>query len=152
MKCINWFECADREYWLRKMEACDWRSGKYLCELLRSGMLTEKTGQHTKLLLLTDGDELLSFCTVSERKYDIVSELSPWLGFVYTFPKHRGNRYSRVLMRHAEKSAAADGAKKLYLSTKHIGLYEKYGYLFYGMLKDWRDEEQRIYVKPLCLK
>lgn len=149
MKIIDWFECADQEHWRRKMEACDWRSGKYLCDLLRTGTLFEKTGADTKLLMLTDGKDLLSFCTLSEKKYDIVSSLSPWLGFVYTFPQYRGRRYSAVLLRHAEKLVHEAGAAGLYLSTKHVGLYEKYGFSFHGVLKDWRDDEQRIYFKPV---
>ena len=53
--------------------------------------------------MLVDDTELLAFCTLSQKKYDINSELSPWLGCVYTFPKYRGNRYSEKLMQYAEK-------------------------------------------------
>lgn len=147
MKIIDYFECAGQEYWLGKMGECDWRSGKYLCDLLNSGQLFEKTGENTKLLLLTDENELLAFCTVSEKKYDIESSRTPWLGFVYVFPKYRGHRYSEMLLKHAEKLVCTAGAEGLYLSTKHVGLYEKFGYSFFGTLKDWRDEEQRIYFK-----
>lgn len=147
MRIINYFECPEKEYRLGQIAQCDWRSGKYLYDLLKNGQLLEKTGENTKVLLLTDEEELLGFCTVSEKKYDIESSLSPWLGFLYVFPKYRGHRYAEVLIRHAERSVSAAGAEGLYLSTKHVGLYEKFGYSFLGVIEDWRDEEQRVYFK-----
>jgi len=121
---------------------------KILSDLLKNGTLFEKTGKNTKVFLLTDQEELFGFCTVSEKKYDIASSLSPWLGFVYVFPKYRRNRYSEILLKYAEETVCTAGAKGLYLSTKHIGLYEKYGYVFVDFMKDWREEEQRVYFKP----
>lgn len=46
-------------------------------------------GENSKVLMLTKGAELVSFCTYSEKD-DIQSTE---IGFVYTFPEHRGNRY-----------------------------------------------------------
>ena len=39
--------------------------------------------------MLVDGDELVAFCTFAP--YDDIqpTELSPWIGFIYTFPKYR---------------------------------------------------------------
>ena len=148
MTIIDYFVCENKQQWLERIAECDWRSGKYLCDLLKNGTLFEKTGENTKVLLLTNKEELLGFCTVSEKKYDIESSLSPWLGFVYVFPKYRGNRYSEKLLRCAEEVVCASGVKGLYLSTKHIGLYEKYGYSFLENAKDWRNEEQRVCFKP----
>lgn len=82
MKVIDFFECNNRNYWLEQIAKTDWRSGKYLYELLKSNSLHEKIGSFAKVLLLVDGDLLLAFCTVSEKKYDIDSQFSPWIGFV----------------------------------------------------------------------
>ena len=120
MKVIDFFECNNRNYWLELIAKTDWRSGKYLYELLKSNSLHEKVGSFAKVLLLVDGDLLLAFCTVSEKKYDIDSQFSPWIGFVYTFPEHRGKHYSNLLLCYAEKIASEYGFDKIYISTKHI--------------------------------
>lgn len=149
MKIVDFFACENRTYWLEQISKTDWRSGKYLYELLRSNLLFEKAGAFAKVLLLTDNDRLLAFCTVSEKKYDISSALCPWIGFVYTFPEYRGKQYAKRLISHAEKIAYEQGFKKVYISTKHVGLYEKYGYEFYRMMVDWRGEQQRVYCKNI---
>lgn len=149
MKIVDFFECENSSYWLEQISKTDWRSGKYLYELLKSDSFTEKAGSFAKVLLLVDDDLLLAFCTVSERKYDIEALFCPWIGFVYTFPAHRGKHCSKLLLRFAEKIVYEHGYEKVYISTKHIGLYEKYGYEFNRMMIDWRGEEQRVYCKSI---
>lgn len=149
MKIIEFFECKNKDYWLYKISESDWRTGKYLFELLKSNQFFLKFGTNAKVLMLVDDNNLLAFCTLSQKKYDINSELSPWLGCVYTFPEYRGNRYSEKLMQHAERIVCELGKDKLFVSTKHEELYEKYGYIYYGLMTDWRNEKQRVYYKIL---
>lgn len=57
---------------------------------------------------------------------------TPWIGCVFTYPEYRGQRLSEKLILHAEEYAAKEfNAKYTYISTDHIGLYEKYGYEFF---------------------
>lgn len=86
MKIVDFFKCENSNYWLEQISKTDWRSGKYLYELLKSNLFHRKAENFAKVLLLVDDDLLLSFCTVSEKKYDIESPFCPWIGFVYTFP------------------------------------------------------------------
>ena len=43
----------------------------------------------------------------------------------------------------------ADGINSIYISTNHNGLYEKYGYEFFGMMKDVHGADSRVYVRYL---
>lgn len=149
MKIVDFFESDNQNYWLEQIAKTDWRSGKYLYELLKSSSFREKLGSFSKVLLLVDGNLLYAFCTISDKKYDINSHFSPWIGFVYTFPEYRGKHYSNLLLCYAEKEASAYGFENIYISTKHIGLYEKYGYEFRKMMIDWRGDEQRVYCKKV---
>ncbi len=149
MKVVDYFECENKNYWLEKISESEWRTGKYLYELLKSNQLFVKLGINAKVLMLIDNNELLAYCTLSQKKYDIDSVLSPWLGCVYTYPKYRGHRYSEELIKHAEKLVFETGFSKVYISTKHEELYEKYGFVYYGMMTDWRNEVQRVYYKPI---
>ena len=106
-------------------------------------------GKKSKVLLLTDGEELISYCTYAEKDDIQPTELTPWMGFVYTFPEHRGHRYVGLLFDEIERLAKEDGIQEVYISTNHIGLYEKYDCEFRTELKDMDGELSRVYVKKI---
>ncbi len=149
MQVIEFFECKNRDYWLDKIEQCDWDAGKYLAYLMRTDGLCKLVGEGSRVLMLTDGDELVSFSTLAPLDDVQPTELSPWMGWIYTFPKYRGQRCAGRLFAHAEMLAAKDGASAIHISTNHIGLYEKYGFEFYRMDKDVEGEDTRVYIKRL---
>lgn len=149
MKIIDYFRAEDPSHWLEEMEKSDWDAGKYLHDLLLNDSLKELVGENTRVLLLTEGENLISFCTLAPLDDIQPTDLTPWIGFVYTFPAFRGQGYAEKLMRHAEELAKADGAASVHVSTNHVGLYERYGYTFFGMMKDVGGEDSRVYVKHL---
>lgn len=147
MDIINYFTTSDKEYWLAKIGKCDWGAGKYLCELIRNDAFFDIVGQNSRLLLLVDGDELISFCTLAEKDDIQPTELTPWMGFVYTFPEYRGHRYIGKLFEEIGNILKAEGSSKLYISTDHEGLYEKYGCTFMTEAKALSGDNSRIYEK-----
>ncbi|MBR3834265.1 MAG: GNAT family N-acetyltransferase [Lachnospiraceae bacterium] len=149
MEIIEFFSTDNKEYWLSKMKECDWRAGQYLEKLLREGKLKQLVGESTKVLMLVDGENLVSFCTFAEKDDIQPTDLTPWIGWVYTFPDYRGKRYAGKLLGHAEALAKEAGIKNIYISTNHIGLYEKYGYEFFQVMKDIEGEDSRVYVRNL---
>ncbi len=146
MKVLNYFDCIDREYWLEEIGKSDWGAGKYLYTLLKENRLREIAGE-ARVLMLTEGTELISFCTLSERDEIQPTELKPWIGFVYTFPARRGQRcVGRLLDRIAEISEE-ENFTRAYISTDHVGLYEKYGCEFLCEMKTVGGEMSRVYIK-----
>lgn len=149
MKVIEYFSSDNKEYWLSKIKESDWGAGQYLYELLKNHTLKELVGENTRVLMLADDKELVSFCTFAEKDDIQPTDLTPWIGFVYTFPKYRGNRYSGELLKYAEELAKTQGIRNIYISTNHDGLYEKYGYEFLEMMKDIEGEDSKVYVRNL---
>ena len=149
MQIIEFFEADDRNHWLSQIKKSDWGAGQLLYGLLKDGKLCELVGEGARVLLLVDGDELISFCTLAPLDDIQPAVLSPWIGFVYTFPSHRGHRYTGLLFDYAEKSAREQGKDAIYISTNHWGLYEKYGFEFFDIMKDIEGEDSRVYVKRL---
>ena len=149
MKIIEYFSTDNKEYWLSKIKASDWGAGQYLHELLKNQKLKQLVGENTKVLMLTDGENLVSFCTFAEKDDIQPTDLTPWVGWVYTFPKYRGNRCIGKLLSYIETLAEEDGVKNIYISTNHTGLYEKYGYEFFKIMKDMHGEASRVYVRHL---
>ena len=149
MNVIDFFGTEKKEHWLSKIKESDWGAGQYLYELLEKDELKNLVGENTRVLMLVDNDELISFCTFAEKDDIQPTELTPWIGFVYTFPKYRGKRYAGELFKYAEDLAKKEGIENIYISTGHTGLYEKYGYEFLQMMKDIEGEDSRVYVKKV---
>lgn len=147
MKVINYFTSDRQEHWLEEIGKSDWSAGQYLHNLLKSGEFQNLTGEKSKVLLLVDGDNLLSFCTYAEKDDIQPTDLKPWVGFVFTFPQYRGHRYVGLLFSEIEKTAGSENVGEVYISTNHEGLYEKYGCEFYQMMNDIEGEPSRVYIK-----
>jgi inorganic pyrophosphatase len=149
MEIIDYFTSDQKEYWLAEIKKSDWGAGQYLHELLRDGKMKELCGESTKVLLLIEGTSLLAFCTYAEQDDVREPSLTPWAGFVYTFPQYRGKRRVGKLLEYVYMLAKRDGLKHIYISTGETGLYEKYGYRFWKMMKAVGGEESRVYITDI---
>ena len=145
MDILTYEEKNDPEQWLRQMENCDWRAGPYLCSLLRENRFHGQYGEKSKVLLLADGDRLAAFCTYAEKDDIPGTELTPWLGFVYTYPEYRGRRLMGRLISRAKELAREDGYEALWISSREKGLYEKYGAALVNEMKDRFGESSGIW-------
>ncbi len=74
-------------------------------------------------------------------------DLYPWLINVYVDEKFRGRNVARELMNTVKENAKELGVTELYLYTKHIGLYEKFGWKFIEEVKTFKDDSpvERLY-------
>lgn len=109
-------------------------------------------GETALVPMLVEGDRLIAFCTFAPLDDIQPTNLSPWIGFVYTFPDYRGHHYAGMLLDYAESIASVMEREYIYISTNHVGLYEKYGYEFYKMEKDIEGEDSRVYRKALAVE
>ena len=145
MKTISYHGSGEREHWLTEIGRSDWRAAAFLHRLLGEGRFFEAVGEKSRVLLLTEGEELISFCTLAEKDDIRPTELTPWIGFVYTFPEHRGHRYAGRLLDEAVRLAGKEGSPAVYLSTNHEGLYEKYGFAYLTTMTDRQGNPSRVY-------
>lgn len=148
MKIINYFDCNDREHWLSEIKKSDWGATPTLVGFLENGTFFEMLDDGV-LLLLTDGDKLVSFLTFARNDCIDDKSLYPWIGFVFTFPEYRGHRYAGRLIERCEEIAREHSVKNIYICTDHIGLYEKYGFSYLENRVDIYGEDSRIYMKKI---
>lgn len=149
MKIIDYFSDSRQPHWLNQIKTCDWRAGKFLTHLLETETFHQTVGEKSKLLLLTEGDALISFATYAERDCIDDPALTPWVGFVYTYPEYRGQRRMGELMEHIAAVAHRDGHAVLYVCTDHVGLYEKYGFTYLEDRRSIYGEMSRVLKREL---
>ena len=129
MQIVDYFHADNQPYWRSAIADNEWRAAKYLARKLENGEFHGEAGKGT-VYLLTEGDKLISFLTLTERDCIDAPEYAPWIGFVHTAPEHRGQRHIGKLIDHACVAAREQGAARVYLATDHVGVYEKYGFSY----------------------
>jgi len=79
-------------------------------------------------------------------------DIYPWLANVYIDKPYRNRGYSKILLESVKEQALHNlSSSELYLYTKHIGLYEKYGWEFISEIDTYaqQDRFQRLYKMKL---
>ena len=99
LEIMEYFTAENRKHWLEEIGRCEWGAGKYLHSLLSENSLKKAVGETALVLILAEGERLVSFCTFAPLDDIQPTELSPWIGFVYTFPEYRGHLVLRIILR-----------------------------------------------------
>lgn len=147
MEIFDLLALSDRQCWVDAIDRCDWSAARFLAQLLREDRFSAVLGENGKLFLLTDGEKLISFATLTQQDCVADETMYPWIGFVFTAPDCRGNRYAGKLLDHIWQVARGMGHDHVYLATDHVGLYEKYGFTYLESRVDVYREESRIYIR-----
>ena len=99
--------------------------------------------------LLRDGETLTGCAGLIPNDFISRMDLWPWICALYVAREYRGHGYDRRLLDYARADARRLGFRKIYLSTEHVGYYERYGFVYLG--QGWHPwgESSRIYAAPL---
>ena len=152
IKDLFQLEASSQKYWLEKINEADWSAGQYLFQLITEDKFKQRCGEKSSVFLLTQDQDLISFCTFTQRDDIPASKLTPWVGFVYTFPAFRGKRRIGKLIEHIYRLAKNQGYEKLYISTDQKGLYETFGFSFLQTATDSRGGTALVYQKKITHK
>lgn len=151
MEIIEYFESGSPEYWWEQIAEAEWEAAGLLGELLGAPeRMRSLMGEEPRVYLLVEGKEMVSFATYT--KQDCVDEPSmhPWIGFVYTAPRHRGKGCCRRLVEALCAVAKAEGNRRVYIGTGHTGLYERFGFSYLADMTDrWNGGTERVYQREL---
>ena len=99
--------------------------------------------------LLEKDDEIIGCAGLITNDFISRMDLYPWVCAVFIEQNYRGNAYFTLLIEKAKFDAKIAGFEYLYLSTDHIGYYEKYGFEYIGQGYHPWNEESRIYQLEL---
>ena len=98
------------------------------------------------------GNSKRSYCVYGlfyEERYYPLPEIYPWITAIFVAEAYRGYRISEKLIYFANGYAEKCGVLRTYIPSKHIGLYEKYGYRYLKHIANYDNETERLYVKEL---
>lgn len=128
----------DYFYW------CDQTWGKEKDVAKRKEIVDQKTKKYLEgkndnilsILVLVIDNKLAGF--ISLFKEDGVDEydVTPWYATMFVHPDYRGNGYSRTLNDAIKKEAHRLGFNKIYLKSKLVNYYEKFGAIYITNLSD----------------
>lgn len=148
MKILNLKDSDEQKQWIDKIRQCDWSAAKFLADLLEQDKFYEMAVEGS-IIMMTDENKIVSFCTLTRKDCVDDDTLFPWIGFVFTAPEYRGNRYSGQLIEYACENAKEQGFENVYIATGHTGLYEKYGFTYIESRVDMSNEISRIYHRRI---
>ena len=140
-------EFQNEDYIIDAFKNCNWGAGGFLYSLIQENKREILGWNH--IYALVENQEVISFCTFSQKDCIEDDFLVPWIGFVFTKESYRGHRYSKKVIDYALAQAKRLGYQRVFLATDHLGLYEKYGFTYLETRKDIYDEESRIYYFEL---
>ena len=151
MEIFEFFESKYNDSWIKQIENCDWNAAKLLSKLLKNTReFSDVLGEGGRLYIMRDNSRLVSFATLTQRECIKDDSLFPWIGFVFTVPEYRGNRYSKMIIDYVCDIAQKQGYDKVYIATEHAGeLYKKYGFSYRNTMIDVFGAENQVLYKEL---
>jgi len=138
-----------REYPEYKDKAIEYISSKWSApqalydDCITHGISTSKP--LPQWYLLEEEGEIVGCAGLITNDFISRMDLYPWFCGLFVEEKVRGNSYGHLLMEKAKQDAKIGGFSHMYLSTDHIGYYEKYGFHYIGIGYHPWNEESRIY-------
>ncbi len=149
MYFLNYFSSPHQAEMREHLKQADWGAARFLLELLEKDTFHETLGGWGELYFLMDGDKPVSFATLTGQDCIRDESMVPWIGFVFTYPEYRRQRHLGRLLDLLAEEAARRGYPRVYVATDHVGVYERYGFVYYkNQVSVWGDDD-RILVREL---
>ena len=126
-------------------DACSWSAGKALARDMRNGAFTD----WERVIAALDEGRVCGYCTAT--KTDCIPDVpyTPYIGFVFVDEAYRGNRLSQKLIQSAMAYLKSVGFDRVYLTSDHENLYEKYGFTVIDRKTALWGAEEKIYFQKL---
>ena len=131
---------------LEYIENCPWEARKSLARKMKENYFSD----WQCVFIIKKDNEIVAFCTFTKEDGGIEApNYCPYIGYVYTDEKARGNRLSEKLIEHCMEYASSLGFESVYIVTGHKGLYEKFGFEFIDRKPNKKGDLERIYCKSI---
>jgi len=106
-------------------DICSWSA----CKRLSASMKEDKFVDWERLFVAEESSKIIGFCALLKSQTFPGSEYFPLIKWLFVEEKYRGRRISQKLIERASEYARKSGYNRIFLTTWHVGLYEKYGFV-----------------------
>ncbi len=118
---------------------------KHMLEMLQKWVFTD---WETPFAATVNG-KIVGMASIMKTDYYPLPKIYPWVSSIFVAEDYHGYRISEKLIDFANKYAKECGFSKTYIPSEHIGLYEKFGYLYLKDITNYGNGKDRLYVKEL---
>ena len=94
-------------------------------------------------------NKIIGMVTKAKTDYYPLPEIYPWISTLFVSEEYRGHKISEKLINYANNYARELGFDKTYIPSTHIGLYEKYGYIYIKDIVNYGNDIDRLYMKKI---
>lgn len=126
-------------------ENCSWRAGKSLAHDMDNHSFRE----WERVLAVCDDEKICGYCTITKEDCIPNVPYTPYIGFLFVDENYRGKRLSQKIIEYAIEYLRTLGFEKVYLTSDHDGLYEKYGFEVIDRKMAFWGAEEKIYMRKL---
>jgi len=102
--------------------SCNWSAWPILAQKMNEN----KFLNWERIFVTIENDDIIWFCTFTKVDCIPDCEYFPFVWFMFVDEKYRWNRVSEKMINEVEKYAKTLNFEKLYISSDHKWLYEKY--------------------------
>lgn len=128
------------------VENFSWEDAKaHLLQMLRTWIFTD---WEAVFVAIVNG-HIVGMTSIMKTDYYPLPEIYPWISNVFVDENYRGHRLSEKLIDYANAYAKENGFDRTFIPSKHIGLYERYGYRYLKDIVNYGNGIDRLYVKKL---
>lgn len=95
---------------------------------------------------------IIGMFQITYEDLSVRPDIYPWLANVYIDEQYRGKGYSKILLENIKDIVSkTTDFSTLFLYTKHVGLYEKFGWEFVSEIDTYMEESriERLYKLDL---
>lgn len=135
--------------WDKVIEFADkssWSAGSFLAKKMR---INDFASNERVIVALVD-DEIVSYSIfVNQDDLPLEYGFTPFVGFVFVDEKYRGNRLSFKMIDEACNIARLQNFSKIYITSRELGLYEKYGFTKIGEYKTIFNTVEQLFCKEI---
>lgn len=118
---------------------------------MKHSMQTDRLPQTYGLFL---NNKIIGMYQFTLEDLNVRPDIYPWLANVYIDEEYRNKGYARNLLENVKENAKRTiDFDELFLYTKHIGLYEKFGWEYISEIDTYNDDSriERLYKLDLKL-
>ena len=106
-------------------DTCSWDACKKMAVSMRENKFTD----WERIIVAEEDGVFMGFCALMKPRGFPGDEYNPLIKWLFVCEERRGNRLSQKLIDTAADYAREIGYDRVFLTTWHIGLYEKYGFV-----------------------